>query len=207
MVKYKLTYFNGRGLAEAARQLFILADQEYEDVRLTREEFAALKPNLPFGQVPVLEIDGHEIAQSKTICRYLANIFGFAGKDAVESAIIDSLADQWTDFDYETRPWLFITLGYTDGDAEKLKKEILLPARDKFLGFITKFLKTNADSGYLVGDKITWIDVWLAESTSDLLDRAPEYLDGFPEVEAHMKKIQQEPKIKEWLARRPITSF
>ncbi|VDL65977.1 unnamed protein product [Nippostrongylus brasiliensis] len=147
MVKYKLTYFNGRGLAEAARQLFILADQEYEDVRLTREEFAALKPNLPFGQVPILEIDGHEIAQSKTICRYLANIFGFAGKDAVESAIIDSLADQWTDFDYETRPWLFITLGYTDGDAEKLKKEILLPARDKFLGFIAKFLKNNADSG------------------------------------------------------------
>ncbi|VDL82003.1 unnamed protein product [Nippostrongylus brasiliensis] len=147
MVKYKLTYFNGRGLAEAARQLFILADQEYEDVRLTREEFAALKPNLPFGQVPVLEIDGHEIAQSKTICRYLANIFGFAGKDAVESAIIDSLADQWTDFDYEIRPWLFITLGYIDGDAEKLKKEILLPARDKFLGFITKFLKNNAGSG------------------------------------------------------------
>ncbi|KHJ90795.1 glutathione S-transferase protein [Oesophagostomum dentatum] len=76
MVHYKLTYFNGRGLGECARQIFALADQKYEDVRMTQETFPALKPKLPFGQVPLLEEDGKELAQSNAINRYLARKFG-----------------------------------------------------------------------------------------------------------------------------------
>ncbi|VDL82880.1 unnamed protein product [Nippostrongylus brasiliensis] len=207
MVKYKLTYFNGRGLGEGARQLFALADQQFEDVRVTHETFPALKPTLPFGQLPLLEFDGHQIAQSNAINRYLAKTFGFAGKDAFESAVIDSLADQLTDYRVEIKPWFYVAAGFSQGDAEKLKKEVLLPARDKFLGFITKFLKKNAAHGYLVGDKISWADVLIAEHTSDLFKRVPEYLDGFPEVKAHMEKIHQNPKIKKWRESRPETSF
>ncbi|EPB80180.1 hypothetical protein ANCCEY_00735 [Ancylostoma ceylanicum] len=46
MVHYKLTYFDGRGYGECARQLFALADQQYEDVRVTREEFPKIKPSM-----------------------------------------------------------------------------------------------------------------------------------------------------------------
>lgn len=37
-------------------------------------------------------------------------------------------------------------------------------------------------SGYLVGDKISWADVVIADHISDIITRAPEYLDGFLEV-------------------------
>ena len=42
---YKLTYFDIRGRAETSRMLFALADVEYEDVRVTREQWQGLKPS------------------------------------------------------------------------------------------------------------------------------------------------------------------
>ena len=43
MPSYKLTYFSGRGFAEATRMLFAQAGVEYEDVRMTQESWPALK--------------------------------------------------------------------------------------------------------------------------------------------------------------------
>lgn len=205
MVHYKLTYFCIRGYAECIRQIFALADQKFEDVRLTKEEFAPLKSSFPFGQVPVLEVDGRPLAQSMTICRYLATTFGFAGNTPLEAAIIDSLVDQFVDYRNEMKSFYYASIGLVPGDVEKLKTEVLLPARDKFLGFLTKFLKKNS-SGYLVGDKISWADVVIADHISDIITRAPEYLDGFLEVKAHMELVHQNPNIKKWLETRPVTA-
>ena len=43
MVHYKLTYFNGRGRAEVARIMFAIADVEYEDVRVSFDDWPAMK--------------------------------------------------------------------------------------------------------------------------------------------------------------------
>lgn len=40
MVKYQLYYFDIKGAAEVVRLSFILAGIEFEDIRLTKEEFA-----------------------------------------------------------------------------------------------------------------------------------------------------------------------
>jgi glutathione S-transferase len=42
--------------------------------------FAQLKPTLPFGQLPVLEVNGIVIPQSVAITRYLAREHGLYGK-------------------------------------------------------------------------------------------------------------------------------
>ena len=44
MVKYSLVYFNAQGRAEVSRYLYALADVEYEDKRVTGEEWAKFKP-------------------------------------------------------------------------------------------------------------------------------------------------------------------
>ena len=44
MVKYTLVYFDAPGRAEVSRFLFALADVEYEDKRVTGEEWATFKP-------------------------------------------------------------------------------------------------------------------------------------------------------------------
>ena len=76
MVNYKLIYFNGRGAGEIIRQIFAVAKVEYEDHRVNRDDWPNLKPEMPFGQMPVLEEDGKQLAQSQAIARYLSRKFG-----------------------------------------------------------------------------------------------------------------------------------
>ena len=52
---------------------------------------------MPNGQVPVLEYNGQQIAQSMTIARFLANEFNLAGKNALEKAQADMVVDNVTD--------------------------------------------------------------------------------------------------------------
>lgn len=43
--KFKLSYFNVKALAEPIRLLFAYGGIEYEDVRVTQDEWAELKPS------------------------------------------------------------------------------------------------------------------------------------------------------------------
>ncbi|KIH47584.1 hypothetical protein ANCDUO_22355, partial [Ancylostoma duodenale] len=71
---------------------------------------------MPFGQLPVLEVDGKQLAQSLAICRYLARQFGFAGKTPFDEALVDSLADQYTDYRPEIKSYFFVAVGRFQGD-------------------------------------------------------------------------------------------
>ncbi|WKX93333.1 hypothetical protein Q1695_010968 [Nippostrongylus brasiliensis] len=205
MVHYKLTYFVFRGLAEVIRELFALAGQEYEDVRYTFEEWPQHKNEMPFGQMPVLEVDGKQLSQSRAIARYLARQFGYAGKNAYEEAVVDSIADQGADFFNEVRPYFRAAIGVEKGDVEALERDVLRPGAQKFFTYMTNFLKNNK-SGFLVGDSLTWADLYLA-NFADLLGKAPTLYDGFPEVKAHAEKVRSIPAIKKWIETRPKSEF
>lgn len=111
---YKLTYFDGRGVAEAARFLFKYGEVEFEDVRVKRDDWPQLKESksnfflntrcflifiveTPFGQLPVLEHNGKQIGQSISICRYLAKVVKLTGNDDWENLEIDATVDTIND--------------------------------------------------------------------------------------------------------------
>lgn len=56
--KITLIYFDFKGRAEAVRLALHVGGVEFEDKRLSREEWGQLKPNTKFGQVPVIHVDG-----------------------------------------------------------------------------------------------------------------------------------------------------
>ncbi|ETN80925.1 glutathione S-transferase protein [Necator americanus] len=220
MVHYKLTYFDGRGAAEIIRQIFVLAGQEYEDIRLSHDEWPKYKNEMPFGQLPVLEVDGKKLAQSFAIARFVAKKFGFAGKCPFEEALVDSITDQYKDFINEIRPFLRVAMGFAEGDVEKLSNEVFLPAREKFFGFMTNFLKESKSGKfqyeihnysftccYLVGDSLTFADLYLAECASEFAKKTPTIFDGFPEIKAHAEKVRSNPALKKWIETRPETKF
>ena len=53
---------------------------------------------MPFQQMPVLEVDGKQYAQSVALARYLGKQFGLSGKDDLENLQIDMVVDLYTDF-------------------------------------------------------------------------------------------------------------
>ncbi|CAI4229802.1 unnamed protein product [Auanema sp. JU1783] len=209
MVHYKLTYFDGRGLGEISRQLFHLAETPFEDVRLNFEQFGALKSTFPFEQVPVLEVDGQVIPQSIAVARYLAKKFDFYGKCPYEQAIVDAIADQYKDFYVEMKPYYYSAIGVqpvTPDELKKLETDVLVPARDKFLRYMTNYLKKSS-SGFLAGGSLTFADLIVAEHVSTILTIFPAYVDSYPEVKTHLEKVHAVPLLKKWLDSRPVTKF
>ena len=68
MSKPKLTYFDApisRG--EECRLAFHVAGVDFEDNRISREAWLAMKPTTPFGSLPLLDLPGQPtLAQSNT---------------------------------------------------------------------------------------------------------------------------------------------
>jgi glutathione S-transferase len=90
-----------KGRAEVARFLFAISGQEYEDVRIEKDDWPNQKVKMPFNQIPVLEVnDGDKstlISQSFTIARFLARKFNLDGNSELEKAQVDMVVEQFID--------------------------------------------------------------------------------------------------------------
>ncbi|GMT07395.1 hypothetical protein PENTCL1PPCAC_29569 [Pristionchus entomophagus] len=209
MVKYRLIYFNLRARGEVARQLFALAGEPFEDVRVEFDDwFSIVKPlgDMPFDALPVLEVDGEKIAQSITIARFLARTFGFAGKSNYEQAVVDSVADQYSDFFPNVRPFLLTLLGFANHDLDTLLVEKVRPARDEFFAQMTKLLLAS-ESGFLVGHTVTYADLLLAEHVSTFKQYDPHYVRDWPEIQEHWAKVRAIPNLSKWINDRPESVY
>jgi prostaglandin-H2 D-isomerase / glutathione transferase len=75
MPKLTLTDFDfdgGRG--EPARLALSIAGIAFEDRRVTFDTWRSLKSQMPYGALPVLEVDGHALSQSNAINRYVGKL-------------------------------------------------------------------------------------------------------------------------------------
>ncbi|KAL3861386.1 hypothetical protein ACJMK2_007421 [Sinanodonta woodiana] len=203
MRTYRLTYFNARGKAELARLVFAAAGEKFEDTRITKEEWPEIKKTMPFGQLPVLEVDGKPLAQSYAIARYLAREFGFAGSSNWESAQIDQVVDLVEDVKKET-----VKAGH-EKDADK-KKELEQKLQDevfpKFIGFFEKLLKDNGGQ-YFVGSSLSLADLAVLALFDNPLQKYPSLLDKWPALQDHRKLVQSSPKIADYLKTREHTDM
>jgi glutathione S-transferase len=207
MSQYRLVYHNGRGRAEVTRLLFALAGQEYEDVRVERENWLQLKPTMPFGQLPVLEVrDGDNVtvvAQSNAINRLLATRFNLAGSTDLERARVDMAVDQLNDLFTVLYRWMYEQNEEVKAKlAETLFKETV-PAN---VTFFEKLLEQNG-TGYLVGNSLTWADVVLSYGLTYFATKRDEFLQNAPLVRALDEKVTSNERVAAWLAKRPETEF
>ncbi|CAJ0953764.1 unnamed protein product, partial [Mesorhabditis belari] len=204
---YKLYYFDGRGTGEAIRQVFKLANEPFEDIRFSMEEWPKHKEAMPFGQVPVLEVDGEMIPQSAAIGRFVARKFGLGGKTPAEEAWVDAIVDLFKDHYNEVKDWYYTALGFMNkGDKNELYKSVYEPARDKFYTFLQQRLKKNG-TGFLVGKSATWADLLIADHMLTVIQLKPDALSTFPEMLAFKRRIEELPQIKKWIETRPKTPF
>lgn len=203
MPSYKLYYFNMKGRAEPARFMFHIAGVPYEDVRFEREEWPKHKEEMPWGQVPVLEVDGKKLAQSNAIYQYLAKQFKLNGKDDWEAAQIQELLGSVDDMFVNLRPVFMAPDEEKPKLMEKIAKESLAPYLDR----VQKRLKANG-TGHFVGSGLTVADIVFFTVFSGMKERyCPGLVEKYPELEAFVGKIAGLPKIKEWIDKRPKTEM
>jgi len=203
MVNYKITYFGARGRAETARQILSYAGVPFEDNRIDFAQWGSLKQNMPFGQIPILEVDGKMLAQSATINRYLARQFGLAGSNDWEAAKIDELNDGLVDTMANIRPW------FQEKDPEKKKLLWAQLETDHFKPMLeryNKFLAANG-TGYFVGSKISWFDITFAETISNWQEKSPSLVQPYPALIEFANKIRSNPNLKKWIENRPKSDF
>ena len=99
----KIYYFGFYGRAEPIRMIMEVAGVKYDDVRMSFEQFGALKQSgaLPTGQVPLyVDESGRQFNQTGAIMIMLARKHGLYSNDAEECYIndwaIDTMADLMT---------------------------------------------------------------------------------------------------------------
>ncbi|XP_074166754.1 glutathione S-transferase A4-like isoform X2 [Sminthopsis crassicaudata] len=140
--KPKLYYFNGRGRMESIRWLLAAAGVEFEEVILeTREQYLKLQEDgyLLFHQVPLVEIDGMKLTQTRAILSYLAAKYNLYGKDLKETALINMYTDGTLDL------MILIALSYFK-PAEQREKDIELiveKAKSRYFTVFEKAFKTR----------------------------------------------------------------
>ena len=206
MPAYKLYYFNVKARAELIRWIFVQAGVEYEDIRLTKEQWAEMKPTTANGCLPILEVDGKMLSGSGPIARYVAEKHGLAGENDFENAQIAGIDDLLTDVANR-----FTTFWIEKDEAvkEQMKKDINEKHLPFYLGCLEKSITTNgAPEGWLFGKKITYVDLKLAMSTDFIVTMFNDKIcESYPGVLKLKESVFSQPRIAKWIKERPQTDL
>ncbi|PFX16275.1 Glutathione S-transferase 1 [Stylophora pistillata] len=209
MAGYQLYYFDSRGRAEIIRLSFVAANIEYEDVRLTREQWAKEKETgrPPLGQAPFLVTpDGKVLGQSQAIMKYVCRIGGLSPTESFDEAIADMIVGGVEDF---FQSLLKIHMEKDEAKKMELLKEFFEETLPSRLPKYENILKANNEGkGFFVGDKLTYADIIFFD-LMNLLEKgeptAPKALEKFPLLAAHHNRVLDVPEIKKWVETRPKT--
>jgi glutathione S-transferase len=189
--------------AEAARIALHLGGVPFEDVRPSHAEFLAMKRSgeLPYGQLPVLDVDGTRIAQSLAILRFCGKKSGLYPEDDVQAAQVDELLD------CACQITALLNASMRSKDAEEkavLRAKLASGSLPRWLGFLENRL--DGEGEFFVGQRLSIADLviwrlvgWL---TSGVLDGIPrDLLAPHPRLAAQNETIDQIPAVRACMAR------
>nr|WCC58240.1 glutathione S-transferase [Pharsalia antennata] len=200
---YKVTYFELTGLGEPVRLILCYGGLEFEDNRIPKDKWPALKPSTPFGKMPLLEHNGKIAHQSLAICRYLAKQVKLVGRNDWEDLEIDATVDTVMDLIMK------IALHFFEED-EKVKQAQAGPLFNDTVPFYLEKLdaQVKKNNGYLVGGRITWADIFavsMLEYVSVLHKK--DFISNFPNLLIVKENVLKVPNIKSWVDKRPRNKF
>ncbi|XP_039595029.1 glutathione S-transferase, alpha tandem duplicate 1 isoform X2 [Polypterus senegalus] len=90
--KATIYYFDGRGKMESIRWLLAVCGVEFDEVLLkSRAQYLQMVKDglMMFEQVPLVEVDGMRLVQSRAILNYIAGKYDMNGSNLKERATID----------------------------------------------------------------------------------------------------------------------
>lgn len=192
----ELKYFSGPGRAELSRLVLSFGDVNFSDTRLDRDAFAALKPSLPLGQVPVLTVDGVTYSQSMAIARYAAKLAGLYPSDPLECLRVDMISESLVDVRTANSEIMYKAKTLED-KAEKTQKLLggLVPRT-------LQLLESFVEGEFFLGDgRPSYADLQLYDTvTNALAPNLPGFsMDGYPKLSKVIEAVAAVPNVAAYL--------
>ncbi len=202
MAEFKVTYFDMAGSrGEDVRLALVIAGRAFDDERVDRDAFLKLKPELPFGSLPVLEIEGHGVfSQTNAILRLIGRLCDLYPQEPYEAARHDALMDAVEDLRHRIGP----TARIQDAAAKRAARQEL--ATDVIPRWGRGVERLIGQGPFVGGErpgvadiKLYMMDRWLS---SGVLDDIPkDVLDDCPRLKAVAKGIATHPAVVSWHAK------
>ncbi|XP_028621692.1 glutathione S-transferase alpha-4-like [Grammomys surdaster] len=202
--KPQLYYFQGRGRVESIHWLLAVAGVEFEEEFLeTREQYEKLQKDghLLFGQVPLVEMDGMLLTQTKAILSYLAAKHNLYGEDLKERVRIDMYVDRIQDL-------MMMKIAGAPFKAPQEKEEsyalIVTKAKTRYFPVFEKiimnfYILKDHGEAFLVGNQLSWADKQLLEAILMVEELSAPVLSDFPLLQAFKTRISNIPTIRKSL--------
>ena len=204
MSRFKLTYFDfdgGRG--EPIRIAFHAAGIEFEDHRISFDEFMKNRGDMRFTCAPELEIDGVTVTQSNSMLRYVGKRAGLYPEDDLQALYCDEAMDAVEDLLHQ----VVHTMGL-EGDELKAAREKLA---DGWLSVFIRGLAEILERGggeYFADNRLTVADlkvyVQIRSLRAGTLDHIPtDLVDKLaPGLAKHEERVGNDPIVIAYYAAR-----
>nr|XP_039331471.1 glutathione S-transferase A3-like [Saimiri boliviensis boliviensis] len=195
--KPQLHYFNAWGRMEPIRWLLAAAGVEFEEKFLEpAEDLEKLRNDgyLIFQQVPMVEIDGLKLVQTRAILNCIASKYDLCGKDTKERALTDMYTEGMADL-YEMI--LLLPLCRPEEKDAKIAS-IQEKTKNRYFPAFEIVLKSH-EQDYLVGNKLSWADIQLVELLYFVEELDPSLISSFPLLQALKTRISNLPTVKKFL--------
>ena len=203
MTQLKLSYFDMHGgRAEPVRLALAIGGIAFEDHRFAFPEFAEIRKTVPFGQVPVMHVNGALVTQSDAILRYAGKLAGLYPTDAYQALLCDEVAYVVEENGVKMGPTFRMT-----GEEQKAARLALVNGSiPVYLAWLQTQLMANggeyfADKRLTVADLKVFVDV--RGLNSGRLDHVPTDLVATvaPALNAHMDRIAKLPAVVAYYAK------
>jgi glutathione S-transferase len=197
-----ITYFNVRGRAEVIRLILEERAVAYGERRVTLEEWPALKPTLPFGQLPCYEQGALRIFQSHAIYRHLARQHDLYGRDETERVRCDVVEEACVDAQNDIGGFFW------KPDFAALRVQYEAHHLPQLLDRMQRLLLENRGSaGFWCGEQLSYVDFLAWHFLDYVRAFSMPTLQRFAALYAFKQRIDNRPRIASYLAssRRPAT--
>jgi glutathione S-transferase len=204
MSKPRLIYFdNPASRGEECRLALHVAGVDFEDVRIQRDAWPALKPSTPFGSMPVLEMPGQPaLGQSNAILALVGRLHGLHPSDPFEAARHEAMMAHVEDL----RAMLAPSARMTDEAEKKKAREALVASTlPRWAEHAEKHVAPEGP--FFGGAKINVVDFkiyiayrWLA---SGKLDHVPnDIFSSYLKLTRVHDAVRDDARVQAWYARR-----
>lgn len=204
MTTLQLTYFDTNGgRAEPARLALHMGGIAFEDTRFAFPAFAEVRKSTPFGQVPVLHVDGVLVTQSDAITRYVGKLAGLYPTDAYQALLCDEVLGAVEDANIK----LVATFGLTGDALQQARTALAEGAISTYLRWLAAQLQAHGGL-YFADQRLTIADlkvfVYVNGLMSGRLDHIPTDLveKVAPALLAHRQRVADTPAIAQYYASR-----